>query len=167
MIEELQNELLNLPEYLKDYNHWHSLLIDKFPPVIYRLSYKISETRTLLLHKLHNCKGDHALMHSHSWPFACLVVNGGYEMGIGYSQTRDIIPTATFTTFVKPGDIYQMLDCNMYHYTKPLNDTEASYSILLIGERTRARQALNNDPLNQIQQKEVFDYFMQYLNKSC
>lgn len=159
MIQELQDEIIRLPEYLSQRDKWQSLLINKYPPVIHRLSYKISEHRTLLLHKLHNCQGDHALMHSHSWPFACFVVAGGYEMGVGYSLDRNAVPQATFTCFVKPGDVYEMLDCQMYHYTKPLIQTEASYSILLIGPRTRERQAVNNDPLTQEQETELFNYF--------
>uniref|UniRef100_UPI0039C4A89D hypothetical protein n=1 Tax=Pseudomonas aeruginosa TaxID=287 RepID=UPI0039C4A89D len=41
---------------------WDSLIIEAFPPVIHRLSYKIDENLTIFLHKLFNTNGQKALM---------------------------------------------------------------------------------------------------------
>lgn len=159
LAQELEFYVENLSVYLQDRAGWSSLSIDKYPPVIHRLSYTINSERTLLLHKLHHCQNEKAYMHSHSWPFAVKVIEGGYEMGVGYSTDRAVVPDATFSCIVKPGDIYQMQDMNMWHYTKPLGDCQASYSIMLLGPRRRERLAQNNDPLSNEQIEQLFAYF--------
>jgi len=164
MIAELKDEIKNLPQYLSQPEKWTSLLIDKYPPVIHRLQYKISDTRSLLLHKLYNCEGEHALMHSHSWPLAVKVIEGGYEMGVGFSNDRSQVPVPVFTSFVKPGDYYEMINSKCWHYTKCSDEVKYSYSILLIGPRERERLAQNNDPLSEEQIKELFDYFNKIIN---
>ena len=163
MIQELEQIIAHkLTDLLQQAEKWDSLLIDHFPPVIHRLSYKLSGTRTLVLHKMHNCEGSKALLHSHSWPLAVKIVEGGYEMGIGQSepdQDRDCAPIKLTESLVKPGDVYEMLDSRQWHYTKCLPETKYSYSIMLIGPRRRPRKALNNNPLSEEQRKSLFDYF--------
>jgi hypothetical protein len=108
MIQELENLISYLPFLLEDEDKLDSLLIEKYPPVIHRLSLRLTDNRTLILHKLFHCAGQHALMHSHSWPFALKVIEGGYEMGMGFSADRNQPPQATYKTLVKPGDTYEM-----------------------------------------------------------
>ena len=162
MISDLETAILNLNHYLQDRDKWESLLIDRYPPTIHRLSLKIGDNRTLLLHKLFNCQGQKAFMHSHSWSLACKVVEGGYEMGVGFSNDRNIVPQATFTSIVKPGDVYEITNSNTWHYTKCAPETSHSYSIMIIGPRERERKALNNSRLTESQRNEVFDYFDNY-----
>jgi hypothetical protein len=161
VIKEL-NRIINDVPLLLQSNEWNSLLINKYPPVIHRLSLKISEDRTLLLHKLFNTKDDLALMHSHSWSFACKVLQGEYEMGVGFSEDRDKPPKSIFTSFIRAGDIYEMLSPNIWHYTKPTKITPYSYSIMLIGPRCRERKAQNNLPLNPKNRLELLDWFKSY-----
>jgi len=160
MIEELNSILPNIPNLLN--NNWDTLLINKYPPIIHRLSLKLSDTRTLLLHKLFNTKDQKALMHSHSWKFACKVLQGSYEMGVGYSEDRDKPPNSIFTSFVNSGDIYEILSPNIWHYTKPAKDCEFSYSIMLIGERVRERKAENNSSLSNKDKQDVLDWFSRF-----
>ncbi len=159
MIKELQNILPSIKSMLADPAHWDSLLINKYPPIIHRVSLKLSTSRTLLLHKLFNTNKETAFMHSHSWPFACKVIEGEYEMGVGFSFDRNAPPESLFTTFIKPGNIYEMVSPNMWHYTKPTENTKFSYSILLIGERCRERKAENNSPLPADQKEELISWF--------
>lgn len=159
MIVELQKLILSIPSLLKNPNEWESLLINKYPPIIHRVSYKLSTNRTLLLHKLFNTEKEHAFMHSHSWPFACKVIKGEYEMGVGFSNNRNNPPKSVFTSFVKAGDVYEMLSPDIWHYTKPTENTECSYSILLIGERCRERKAENNSSLSDKQKNELLLWF--------
>lgn len=161
MINELKKLLPNLPSLIKNEN-WETLLINKYPPVIHRLSCRISKDRTILLHKLFNTKNQLALMHSHSWSFACKVLQGEYEMGIGFSQDRNKPPTSIYTSFIKSGDIYEMLSPDIWHYTKPTKDTEFSYSVMLIGERCRERKAENNSPLSIQDKQDVLSWFSNY-----
>ncbi len=162
MINELKSLLPYVPDFLKKEEQWGSLLINKYPPVIHRLSFKISETRTLLLHKLFNTKDEKALMHSHSWPFALKLLKGEYEMGVGFSKNREEVPKSIFTSFVKTGDFYEMLTPDIWHYTKPTKETDFSCSVMLIGERSRERKAENNLPLSLAQKKEMFDWFKKH-----
>jgi hypothetical protein len=141
------------------------LLIDKYPPIIHRVSIKLSEDRTLLLHKLFNTKNDKALMHSHSWNFACKVLDGEYEMGVGFSKNRDEPPSSVFTSFIKAGDIYEMLSPNIWHYTKPLKHIDCTHSVMLIGPRIRDRQAQNNEKLSNKDKTETLNWFKDYFNE--
>jgi hypothetical protein len=137
MIEELSNLLPLIPTLLQNENAWDTLLIDKYAPVIHRAFLKLTDDRTLLLHKLFNTHHEHALMHSHSWPFACTVLRGEYEMGVGFSDDRSKPPQSIFKSFIRQGDVYEMLSPDVWHYTKPTKQTEFSYSVLLIGKRCR------------------------------
>lgn len=157
MIKELEALLPEIPNLIKN-QEWDTLLINKYPPVIHRLSLKISEHRTLLLHKLFNTEDELALMHSHSWSFACKVLQGGYEMGVGFSSDRSVVPRALMTSMVNSGDIYEMTSPDIWHYTKPL-ENKVSYSVLLIGDRCRERKAENNSPLSLFQKQECIDWF--------
>ena len=159
MIKELNSLLPTIPNLIRN-NNWNTLLINKYPPIIHRLSLKISENRTILLHKLFNTEDELALMHSHSWAFACKVLQGGYEMGIGFSQNRDIPPKPIMTSMIKSGDIYEMTSPDVWHYTKPL-ENKISYSVLLIGDRCRERKAENNSPLSSIQKEDCVSWFIE------
>jgi hypothetical protein len=168
MIKELENLLPSIPLLLENEEAWGTLLINKYPPTIHRAFLKLSDDRILLLHKLFNTQHEHALMHSHSWPFACKVIMGGYEMGVGFSEDRNQPPQSVFTSVIKTGDIYEMLSPDVWHYTKPAENTEYSYSIMLIGKRCRERKAENNSPLFTTQKNELFSWFKAYyeiLNK--
>lgn len=158
MIKELTQILPQVPDLLLDKESWGSLLIDKYPPVIHRMSYKLSETRTLILHRLFHCKSEKAYMHSHSWPFALKIIQGGYEMGIGFSSNRNVSPAALATVYLKEGNTYEMTSSDIWHYTKPVEHAE-SWSIMLIGPRWRERKASNNLPLNEFQKDEMFNFF--------
>ncbi len=156
--KELQTHLLKLPGYLSHPQRWQSLLINKHPPVIHRLSLKVATDRTLILHKVFPCHRQSAYMHSHSWPFALKIISGGYEMGLGFSDNRNQVPPAVYTTLVKPGDIYEMSSSQIWHYTKPITD-QPSYSVMLIGERWRERQAQNHSPLSHDDKTHLLTYF--------
>jgi hypothetical protein len=162
-IAELEYEISRLKEYLQDpHKLWSSLLIEKYPPVIHRLSLKLSITRTLVLHRLFKCQNTHAYMHSHSWPFAIKVIEGGYEMGVGFSSRRNVTPSVTYTTYVGAGNSYEMCSSDVWHYTKILEPVQESYSIMLIGPRQRPRYAQNNFPLNVEQRAAIFTFFKSY-----
>lgn len=159
-LAEIENQL---PELLSNRSKWQSLKIDKYPPVIHRLYLPLENGNTILLHRLFNCNGQHAYLHSHSWPFAIKVLEGGYEMGIGFSKDRDIPPDTAATVFIKAGDTYQITSPDVWHYTKPLTNEE-SWSIMLIGPRWRHRKAQNNEPLSAAEIDSMFEYYNKIRN---
>lgn len=104
-------------------------------------------------------------MHSHSWNFACKVLDGEYEMGVGFSENRNEPPIPIFTSFIKAGDTYEMLSPNIWHYTKPLKHIDCTHSIMLIGSRIRDRQAQNNEKLFDKDKSETLNWFKDYFNE--
>lgn len=65
MIQELELLIPKVKTLIQDKNNWNSLLINKYPPIIHRLSYKINQDRTLLLYKLYNCENSQPLIKSY------------------------------------------------------------------------------------------------------
>lgn len=156
MIEKLKNHLKDIPLLLRS-NNWDSVLIENYPPVIYRLSTKIDNENSIYLHKIHHTN-ENPYIHSHSWPFACYVLEGGYEMGIGFSTERNKIPEIISKIIIKPKQFYEITSSNLFHYTKAF-ESKPSYSIMLVGKRWRERESKNNKKLNEEQLKEMFSYF--------
>ena len=127
--------------------------------MIHRLSLSISSDRTIYLHHVHPC--DHAYMHSHSWPFALRVLEGGYEMGVGFSTDRSSPPQAVHTIDVGPGTMYEMVSPDVWHYTRPTPGMD-SFSVMLVGPRIRPRLALNNSGLSTSQFDTLMDRFRRF-----
>lgn len=163
MIDELKTLLPGLSTLLKSGcsgNRWDTQKIDKFKPVIHRLSYRISNERSLFFHKIFNCESSQAYMHSHSYPLACLVVQGEYEMGIAHSAIRDPVDlTPTVITHVSAGQMYQFTSCDMFHYTKVPVHINESWSIVLVGKRERERKSQNNGKLTAQEKEELIEFF--------
>lgn len=166
MLQELLELEKKLPEFLQDETQWDSLLIDKYPPIVHRLSRKISDDRTLLLHKIYET--DQPYMHSHSYNLAVKCIKGSYETDIGFSQDRKIIPKPIYKHFVKEGDSYEITSSDVWHTTKTLNGLP-SYSIVLIGGRQRGRLAQNIGKLEQKHINELLDFFRKHYenNSKC
>lgn len=97
-------------------------------------------------------------MHSHSWAFALKIIEGGYEMGLGFSASQDIAPEAILTICLQAGDMYEMTSSDVWHYTKCIEHVE-SWSVMLVGPRWRKRKSVNNELLNEMEQAEMFNYF--------
>lgn len=162
MIDRLKYHLDRLGLYLDKRDQWTSLLIEKYPPVIHRLAFKISDDETLMLQRILPVKNSEAYIHSHSWPFSCYVLAGGYEMGMGEGSEndrtadREIITT---TLKIVPGTFYEILSPRVFHYTAPKVD---SWSVVLAGKRIRERKAENNESLTESQREAIFDYFQYF-----
>lgn len=153
LLHELVGIEEHIEEYLKDESMWESLLVDKHHPVVHRLSLKLKDDRTLILHKIH--PSNDSYFHSHSWFFATKILEGGYEMGLGVSSDRDVPPSVSTIVTIRSGDSYQIWNSDVWHYTKA---TVPSYSIMLMGPRLRERRAQNNSPLSSKQRRDLFDY---------
>ena len=146
----LNNDLLPLLAREPD----TSLKIDAAEPRIDRIGYKV-KCGWVYFHEMYPCEW--ALMHSHSWAMACLILDGGYEHGIGYSEVRNKPPaTVGFITHTRPGDLYYMEPGNFWHYTRIVAQGShpswyRSTSVCLVGKRIRERKAVNNTPLTPLE----------------
>lgn len=121
-----------LPALLRDPDvDWKSLYVDYHPPIVERLWLDISGVR-LYLHRIHSCTREEALFHPHPWPSAMRIVEGEYEMGIGYSPD-DSPPTEALTRLiVTKGVAYCMEAKDSWHYVSPISST--SLSVMVTGQ---------------------------------
>ena len=124
MLEALARAEAELPTLLQDKAGWNSLDVDYEPPRVERLWRTLSLTGQLpferpyrlYLHRIHPCSK--ALYHPHPWPSAIRIVNGGYEMGVGYGSGQEPPPIAARMHLVS-GSSYEMEDIDGWHYVLP------------------------------------------------
>lgn len=125
-------------------NVWESLEIDYHPPFVKRLWVQLDEDHRLLLHEIHPCDSDEALLHPHPWQSAMhvLPIGGVYEHGMGYRNERQIydsgisLETETIDTMVSTQEVhgemyYEMVDKQAIHYVRPMNS--CVYTVMLTG----------------------------------
>ncbi|MEM9337008.1 MAG: hypothetical protein AAGA35_04095 [Patescibacteria group bacterium] len=130
MLAVLQNIEKDLPEMLRDGSGWQSLMIDYHPPFVERLWRQHGEYRAML-HRIHPCDVDEALLHAHPWPSAVRVVSGLYEMGIGFSTDQAPKQLAA-TVHLPSGSAYEMVEKDGWHSVRPIN--VPSLSVMVIGK---------------------------------
>lgn len=130
MINELKNiEKTILLDLLRKPEVWKSLDINYHPPHVERLytfygDYKIS------LHKIYSCKKQDALLHPHPWKAAFHILDGVYETGIGFSDTKEV--PKEMSTFITYGEAYyDMTTPNIWHYVRPRRKNDWCYSVML------------------------------------
>lgn len=120
-----------LPSLLADPDIWQSKYINYHPPYVERLWMEMGEYR-INLHRIHSCGEGEALFHPHPWASAMRVLEGRYEMDVGYSESDDKPPVATTITFENGGSVYEMIDPNGWHSVRPLDDV--CYSLMVTGK---------------------------------
>lgn len=130
MIDKLQQiedkkilELLSKPEL------WQTKLVNYFPPIVERCWIQLGNYR-LLLHFIHECKAEDALFHTHRWPSAMHVLNGKYEMGLGFGE-GDVPPPKMATILFDNGGYYDMTHKDGWHYVRPIGGVCAT--VMLTG----------------------------------
>jgi hypothetical protein len=79
-------------------------------------------------------------------------------MGVGFSSDRHIIPKIIYKTNIKAGNSYEMTSSDIWHYTNILSD-QPSYSVMLIGQRWRPREAQNIGLLTDAVKKSMLEEF--------
>lgn len=132
MLDKLLEIEKLLPKLLRDPSvDWKSVYVDYHPPIVERLWLDINDVR-LYLHRIHTCAREEALFHPHPWPSAMRIINGEYEMGIGYSADNTP-PAETLTKLiVTKGVAYSMEARNSWHYVAPVSPT--SLSVMVTGK---------------------------------
>jgi hypothetical protein len=127
MIELLKKiEQEQLMDLLDNPEVWKGLIVDYHKPTVYRCWTQLGEHR-LSLHIIDGCEEGESLYHPHPWPSAMRVVSGSgpYEMGVGFGPGLEPPPIAC-RLILSPGDYYEMLDINGWHYVRPLGTFSAS-----------------------------------------
>ena len=153
-LEEVEKEL---PTLLSNNEEWHSLDVDYDSPRVERVWRQHGDFR-ICLHRIHKTPTE-TLFHNHPWPSVMRILEGSYEMGIGYSSNGEL-PVIAATTILSEGSSYEMLDPNSWHYVKPLSDV--TYSIMISGKPWVVAPpsiSQNLKQLNEESKKEILDFF--------
>ncbi|OGH92574.1 MAG: hypothetical protein A2534_00680 [Candidatus Magasanikbacteria bacterium RIFOXYD2_FULL_39_9] len=158
MLNLLHQAELVLPALLRDEARWKNVFIDYHHPFVERLWCEWQGNR-IYLHRIHPCEPEEALFHTHPWPSAMKVLDGSYEMGIGYGSETSDMPIAARIILVA-GSEYEMTEPNGAHYVRPLNGP--STSLMISGKPWGGNSPKSNKPLSALplhKQKELFDFF--------
>lgn len=119
-----------LPQWLQDESSWHSLLVDYHPPTVERL-WRGWNAYRIFLHRIYPCERGQALFHPHPWPSAMHVLEGVYEMAVGFGAGIETPPIAAL--MVARGDFrYEMTHPDSWHYVRPLE--QPSLSVMVTGK---------------------------------
>jgi hypothetical protein len=147
-----------LPDLLRDEAGWQSVYIDYHPPTVERLWRQWREYR-VSLHRIHPCGPGEALFHPHPWPSAMRILEGEYEMAVGYGAGDDLPPVAAL--MIAAGDFrYEMTDPDAWHYVRPLG--APSLSLMVTGppwQRSSPRSSKPLQPLTAEQQAALLQSF--------
>lgn len=145
-IEEDLPELLNKPG-------WNSLYINYHPPVVERLWRQVDGYR-VYLHRIHPCTEEQALVHPHPWPSAIRVLEGSYEMGIGYGKGMTTPPIAC-KIITNKAFCYEMVEPDGWHYVRPIG--YPSISLMVTGKPWEREAPRSNEPLAPMSEERVTD----------
>lgn len=115
-----------LPSLLSSPDGWESLLIDISPPRTERV-YRYVDGYRLVLHVTYPCKTPY--WHKHQWPAAMKIVEGSYDMDIGYGPDT---PEPCTTVQMPAGTIYSMEVEDAWHSVNPR--TDYTLSIMVTGD---------------------------------
>ena len=132
MLEHLHECEKILPQLLRDKKSWNSVYVDYHHPFVARLWRQWGERR-IYLHQIWSCKREQSLLHPHPWPSSMKVIQGQYEMGVGYAHNPQHLsePEIAATIVLGPGSEYEMCHINSWHYVRPL--TQSSFSLMVTG----------------------------------
>jgi len=131
LIEKLQQiEKVKLYNLLCDASQWNSLFIDYHKPHVERLWCQLGNYR-IFLHFIHACEKEESLFHPHLWPSAIHVLEGEYEMGVGFGE--GIEEPEIFSTIMSKGNMYyDMSHRDGWHYVRPIQGVTSS--VMLVGK---------------------------------
>jgi hypothetical protein len=155
ILEAVEKEL---PRLLRDETLWKSLYVDYHPPVVERLYTQWGDYR-INLHRILPCARGEALFHPHPWPSVMRILDGEYEMAVGYGKGEAEPPVAAL--MIARGDfLYAMTDPDAWHYVRPLG--APTLSLMITGkpwQRWSPRAHKELGPLTDEQKALLFRLF--------
>jgi hypothetical protein len=151
MLDVLANVEAVLPQLLQVERDWQSLYIDYHPPTVERLWTPWRDYR-VYLHRIHPCEREQALFHPHPWPSAMRVLEGDYEMAVGFGVGIETPPVAAL--MIAQGDFrYEMTHPDSWHYVRPLG--RPTLSVMVTGKPWARDAPRNSRPLQPLRQEQV------------
>jgi hypothetical protein len=157
MLDVLARVEAELPTLLVS-STWNSLDINYHPPFVERLWLPWREYR-ISLHRIHPCEPSVALFHPHPWPSAMRILEGTYEMAVGYGSGTTPPPMAA--RIVAGGDFrYEMTDPDAWHYVRPLD--RPAMTVMVTGkpwQRDAPTSAEKLQPLDDARYQDLLGWF--------
>lgn len=156
--DKLILELLQKPEI------WKTLFIDYHPPLVERCWTQLGNYR-LSLHFIHQCEPEDALFHPHPWPSAMRVLEGTYEMGLGFGKGLEK-PEKMCTILVSNGMYYDMTHIDGWHYVRPVKSTCST--VMLTGPKWEREEIKSDKPLKELTPERkliILDYFLSFYRR--
>lgn len=151
LLKEAEQHLVQLLKQDTRDVPWKSMFVDYHYPYVERLWIPWKEYR-LSLHRILPCQTNESLFHPHPWPQAVKVMQGNYEMGIGWGRGEIPPPVAT-KIVVSSGFSYEMLDPDGWHYVRPID--VPSLSIMLTGKPWERIAPKSDKPLRTLTTEEI------------
>lgn len=97
---------------------WDSLIVNLREPHTYR-AFTFYGDQRICLHRFAPCTGDNAFEHPHPWPSRVLVLQGTYDMTVGYSHGTDQPPNSVLETRLAAGSSYSIESPYTWHSVIP------------------------------------------------
>lgn len=164
MLDSLKAAIEVMPDWLVDEDGWNSLKVDYNYPHVDRLWRQFGDNR-IMLHRIHPCEPEQALLHPHPWPSAVSVLpqvhNSAYETGVGYGDPAGEPPSLAAKFLLTKGCSYEMTDPNAWHYVRPID--RPIFTIMVIGKPyglpkdERFGQLKQHRPLTEEEKHQIFD----------
>lgn len=139
-LKQIEDKLIL--ELLSQPDKWQTLLVNYFPPMVERCWIQIGNYR-LMLHWIHECKPEEALFHTHRWPSAMHILDGTYEMGLGFGAGTTP-PEKMATILFDRGGYYDMTHIDGWHYVRPVKGVCAT--TMLIGKPWEREETVKDFP---------------------
>jgi hypothetical protein len=148
-----------LPQLLRTPG-WESVFVDYHKPFVERIWRKYGDYR-INLHRIFPCAAEESLFHPHPWPSVMRILQGHYEMGLGYGKGM-VAPPMACVLRSKGDFIYEMNDPDGWHYVRPI--TEPVFSLMVSGkpwDREAPKSETRLRPLAQAVENDLLAFFMQ------
>ena len=166
MTPEQKNQNSHKYTLVEEKGKWQSLYIDYEKPIVERVWREYGDYR-IMLHRIHTCEKGKALFHPHPWPSAMSVVDGSYEMEVGFGQGLEKPPVA-MTLRLPKDSVYEMLHLDSWHSVRPIWPYETSMSLMVTGkpwDREVFKSTKRLGPLEDSQKSEILKFFWEYYSK--
>jgi hypothetical protein len=161
MLDVLDRLEAALPALFADEAGWNSLDINYHPPRVERLWRNWGDGYRVSLHRIHPCAIADALFHPHPWPSAMRVLDGTYEMTVGYGVGAIAPPIAA--RLITTGDLrYEMIDIDAWHSVRPIG--KPAMTVMVTGKpwQRDAAGAEPDGPLSPLAEENCADMLAWY-----
>jgi hypothetical protein len=142
VLELLHAAEKDLPSLLARPEGWRSYQLDRHPPRIDRMLRQYRDGK-LYLHRIHACAPGLADYHRHPWPSAMRLVEGSYELALGYGA-GERPPEVAVRRIVRSGFEYEMIVPHAWHSVRAIDNS--ALTIMVTGPRWSRRSSRHHPP---------------------